>query len=660
MIGRLPKSLLAAPLLAGALACGQASIAKALSFAPCPHAPGFQCTTMTVPVVRAQPQLGTITLHIERKLAGPTPSKDAVLALAGGPGQPALPLAADLASTMAPALGERDLIVFDQRGTGESGALHCSALTSSLQKLSEIVERCGQQLGPARSGYASSESVADMEAIREALGYEKLVLYGTSYGTKVALQYAAAHPTRVESMVLDSVVPQGGVEPFYIPTMKALRPVLSELCSRRACAGITADPLRDLAHLAARMRRDPLRGRVYDGAGRRHSSSMGETGLLEVLLAGDLNPALRAMMPAAVRSALRGDPAPLLRLGLLSRGLVPNRPGRPPTPNPAQEIDTPLLLDTSCEDTPFPWSRSSPPATRLTEAERALAAIPPSAFYPFDAHTAANAGLLGACAYWSYSTAAPTPAGPLPDVPTLILSGAQDLRTPTSGARALQAQIPGSQLLVVPYTGHSVLGSDFSGCAKIALEAFFEGAQVLPCGPIPDFFSPTPPTPRKLAQVRGIRGLPQRAGRTLRAVLDTMIDLDRQVIGATLQAEQKLPSGSSFGGLRGGYARITSSSLRLHRFSFVQGVTLSGTFPVRKGEVGGAAVHVGGFAAARGSVRIGAGSNISGVLGGRHFKLGAKSASAASAGKGRRWRGIGRNLLPRGLTFPLPQLAFQL
>ena len=55
-------------------------------------------------------------------------------------------------------------------------------------------------------------------------------------------------------------------------------------------------------------------------------------------------------------------------------------------------------------------------------------------------------------------------------------------------------------------------------------------------------------------------GCAARAGSTLAVVLDTIIDLERQVIGATLQAEQELPSGSSFGGLRGGFAQITSSA----------------------------------------------------------------------------------------------------
>jgi pimeloyl-ACP methyl ester carboxylesterase len=656
---RLLRTLLLAPALIASALCAAPMQAQALSFSPCPHAHGFSCATLSVPALRSEPQLGSIALRIERKLSGSAPSKDAVLGLAGGPGQSALPLAGYFATAMAPALQGRDLIVFDQRGTGESSPLSCPALQAPETTLGTLVEKCAQQIGPTRAGYATSESVADIDAIRQALGYEKLVLYGTSYGTKVALQYAQTYPSTVQSLVLDSVVQPAGIEPLDLPTMKAIASVMSELCSQRACAGITANPLGDLAQLAARLRAMPLKGQVFDGSGKRHSASMREEQLLEVLMAGDLNPALRAMTPAAVRSALQGDPAPLLRLDLLSEGLVPSLPRKPQPPGATQEIDNALLIDTTCEDTPYPWRRSSSPSQRLTEASAALNAVPSSAFYPFDAATAAGAGLMPGCARWPYSTPEPTPAGALPDVPTLILSGAQDLRTPSSGARRLAAMIPGAQLLVVPYTGHSVLGSDFSGCAQIAVEAFFEGAQVLPCGPIPDLFSPTPVIPVSLQRLAPVAGLPVKAGRTLRAVVDTMIDLDRQVIGATLQDEQTLPSGSSFGGLRGGYAQITSRSVRLHRFSFVPGVDLEGVLPARRGQLGAATVQIGGSAGAHGSVRIGAGGEVSGRLEGHSFAAATGSASAASVAGSRRWPGLHGDLLPQSLSFPLPPLAHQ-
>ncbi len=135
---------------------------------------------------------------------------------------------------MAPALGSRDLLVFDQRGTGSSGPLACPALESSAEvfgAIGQAFERCALQIGAARGSYTTQESVADIEAIRQATGYEKLVLFGVSYGTKVALEYAERYPQNVEALVLDSVVPPERDDPFSVGMFQAMKPVFEELCS---------------------------------------------------------------------------------------------------------------------------------------------------------------------------------------------------------------------------------------------------------------------------------------------------------------------------------------------------------------------------------------------------------------------------------------------
>jgi pimeloyl-ACP methyl ester carboxylesterase len=625
--------------LAAAALCNSASASQAatsLGFVSCPSSPGFGCTTVNVPLDRTGVLPGTIPLSVERKLAGAAPSRDAVVALAGGPGQATLPLDEFIAQAIAPALSSRDLLLFDQRGTGSSAPLSCSALEEPIrgQSLGHLFEQCALDIGPARGAFTTQESVEDIEALRKAAGYEELVLYGTSYGTKVALEYAAQHPDHVESLVLDSVVPTDGPEPFQVPTFQAIAPMLEELCGSGACAGISASPLADLARLATRLHRRALRGTVYDGAGHRHAAAISESGLLGILQAGDLNPALRALLPSAIRSALHNDPDPLLRLDLLSEGLIPNVPSVAQAEH-EQEVDDVLFVTTSCEEKPFPWQRSAPASTRLSEAKAALHGHPRSDFYPFDAATAFETGLIPECAPWPDASAAPGASGPQPNVPTLILSGGQDLRTPTSGARAVAALIPDAQLLRVPFTGHSVIGSDLSGCTDLALTAFFTSAPVQPCAPSPNRFAPTPVTPTRLAFVHPARGLPAHAGKTLVAVLETLVDLNRQVISATLQANQQLPAGASFGGLRGGYARLSSSAVTLHRFAFVPGVELDGSFPVRKGELQAASIRVSGSQASHGTVRLGSAlKRVSGTLEGHRFSILVARVRLARAGGG--------------------------
>ncbi len=604
-----------------ALAAVGAPAAGAVPFTACAARPGFTCATVPVPLDRALGVPGTISLSVERKAAGGTQSREAVVALAGGPGQAALPLGEFIAKALAPALLERDLLVFDQRGTGMSGPLECPALSGFAGgSIGQLFERCALQIGPARGAYTTSESVQDVEAVRLATGYEKLVLYGTSYGTKVALEYAERYPQHVASLVLDSVVPTGGPEPFAVPSFQAVSAVLGELCSNRACAGITSDPVRDLARLAGQLRKHALSGSAYDGAGRRHPTTLNEVGLFDVLEAGDLNPALRALLPAAVQSALRRDPDPLLRLHLLSEGLIPSVPNTRAGEGP-DGVDEALFVDTTCEETPFPWQRAASPVTRLTEALAFLRAQPRGEFYPFDASTALSNSLVSDCAAWPDASGAPPPPGAPPNVPTLILSGAQDLRTPTANARQIAALVPDAQLEIVPFTGHSVLGSDFTGCAEQAVAAFFGGTPVQPCTSSTDTFAPTPITPTTLTALHPPTGLAGKPGRTLIAVLDTIVDLDRQVTAATLQAARELPSGSSFGGLHGGYAKLTSAAAILRDLAFVPGVELTGTFPVRNGALQPATIRISGTAAAPGTVRIGAGTRVTGTLAGKRFDV---------------------------------------
>lgn len=685
------RALLTGAPLAAILAAGiLAPSASALPFAPCLNSPGFACTSLGVPLDRSGTVGGGVTLSIERMQAAHSQSEDAVIALAGGPGQAAIPLAPAMARLIAPALATRDLIVFDQRGTGASGPISCPVFEDPPRKASvgRVFERCALQIGAARGFYTTQESVADIEAIRQATGYRRLVLYGVSYGTKVALEYAERYPQNVEALVLDSVVPTDRPDPFSLSTFAAIAPVLSELCSARTCAGITGNPLADLAQLAARVHGRPLHGYVYDGRGRRRRTSLSEVALLNLMVAGDLNPALRALLPAAVRSTLRGDPSPLLRLNLLSEGLIPNvptsrarlasptpraratpaglagapstgqaaardtHPGLPAAPALGSDgIDETLFVDTSCEEMEFPWQRVATPKTRLGEAIGALHALPKSAFYPFHSSAAWQSSLMPGCAQWPNVAPPPPTVGLLPDVPTLLLSGAQDLRTPTPNAQLIAARIPGAQLVVVPHTGHSVLGSDFSGCAQAAIKAFFGGSPVQPCKASRYLFAPTPITPTRLAYVKPVAGVPGKPGRTLAVVLDTIVDLERQVIGAILQAEQLLPSGSSFGGLRGGYARLTSSALHLHTLSFVTGVQISGTLPISNGKLVRSTLRVEGRDAARGTVRVGGVPRISGRLGGRRFDV--SLAKVRLAGAGTQPPGE----LSLSLRFPEPALA---
>jgi pimeloyl-ACP methyl ester carboxylesterase len=635
------SSLFAAAIVSAGLATSAAPATGAVAFTPCADSAGFTCATVPVPLDRTHGPGGTISLSVERKMAGAVPSRDAVVALAGGPGQAALPLAPFIATAIAPALGSRDLLVFDQRGTGKSDPLSCHALTNATaseenSSASELVERCALELGPARADFTTSESVADIEALRVAGGYEKLVLYGTSYGTKVALDYAERYPQNVEALVLDSTETPTGPEAFHVSTFKAMTPALHELCSHRACEGVTSNPVADLRRLDVRLSTRPLRGVAYDQQGRAVRLSLTRGNIYQLLLGGDLNPAIRAEMPAAVHAALAGDPAPLLRLAVLS-GVAPSGGEE------SSEIDLTLFVDTSCEETPFPWKRTASEATRIVEAETALNALPGSDFYPFDPEAGLLDQTIPLCLSWPDAAPAPPPEAALPNVPTLILSGGQDLRTPTENARDVAKLIPDSQVLTVPYTGHSVIGADFTDCAKSALETFFATAHVTPCPATANPFPPSPLAPHSLAAVHPAHGVAGTSGRTLAATVETIADLRRSIVVLGINFGG-IPVGARFGGLHGGTVKVTKTGAVLNRLSYVPGVQVSGTIStdlLLKDKGSTASLTIGGKGDAQGHLQVSSGGHVAGALAGRHFAITvahrASNAQAASAGAEQEW-----------------------
>ncbi len=615
---RQAASLLLAGVAALALVHSLAAVASAaMSFTPCPQDPSFSCARLAVPLDRSGTLPGTITLSVERRTAAAAPSGTAVLALAGGPGQATLPLAGFIAEAIAPALAAHDLLLFDQRGTGSSGPLSCPALNTPAlvptESVAQAIDECALQIGPARGNYTTRESVEDIEALRIAAGYEKLVLYGTSYGTKVALEYAARYPQHVAALVLDSTETPNGPEPFALTTFKAMGPALEELCSHGACAGIAHAPVSELARLVAKTSSHPLAGIAYSGRGTRVKKLIHAEDLFAAFLAGDENPALRAELPSAVHSALAHDPAPLARM--LELGGV-----HPPSEEQTNQIDGTLFLDTICEETHFPWQRGAPEDTRGLEAEAALGALPRSDFYPF----APASGLMfdiPLCISWPDASPAAPPVGPEPNVPTLVLSGDQDLRTPVENALRVAQLIPDAQVLRVPYTGHSVLGSDLSGCARTALAAFFASQPIGACSSVTNHFPPTPLAPTRVSALPGLPGVSGERGRTATAAVDSLLDLRRTVVELALAFGQ-LPTGLPFGGLRGGTAALSKAGVQLKRFSYVPGVTLSGFVPgdlLLRNKGAAATLSVAGGAGASGRLRLAAGGRLSGTLAGRSF-----------------------------------------
>jgi pimeloyl-ACP methyl ester carboxylesterase len=540
----------------------------------CEH---VQCGRISVPLDRSGATPGAVSLYVERQQARRRPARGVTLLLAGGPGQPSTFAYNDGTKnpygefrSMTP---DNDVVAFDGRGTGRSGLLRCPELErANLVDAGPEAAKCAARLGPRRAFYRTTDSVDDIEAVRAALGVDKLTLIGVSYGTFLAQAYAARHPTHVERVLLDSVLDVSGWDPFYLDIFRAVPRVLRAVC-RQTCARFTDDEVSDLARLVGRLQRGPLHGQVTLPNGRSRRTSLTRQELFFALVSGDLDEILRASFPAAVTSALRGDLRPILRLkrhAQLSEGS-----GSP------REFSAALYAATTCEEIPFPWTRFSDPATRFGQIAQAVAQLPETAFYPFDRATTEGNDFIRMCRRWPEASPAPAagpPAGSLPDVPVLMLSGQMDLRTPNETARSAAADWPHAQVLTVPNTGHSVITADFSNCARQAARRFLRG-QTVPAGcrsRSSQFFA-LPPAPLSLNELRPARGVPGVRGRAINAVELTLFDVTVEYLSSALSGQTLDLRG---GGLRGGRWSLNLNArqpvLRLRGVEYMPGLRVSG------------------------------------------------------------------------------------
>lgn len=564
------------------------SASAAVSWKPCKKAAPWQCATVPVPLDHANPGAGQLQLSLRRLLTHRTqkPRKTATVVLVGGPGGATTP-AISVAS--APARPGADVLLVDLRGTGGSGALDCQF--SAAGDFAAEARACWEQLGDSRSKYTSAASVADLEAVRIATGYRKLDLHATSYGTKVAYDFAATYPASTGTLLLDSVVAPEGMDAWWSTSLRAVPRVLTSLCGGRRCSDVTKDVHAELAAVT-QASRTGLNATSVDRTGQPVPRTISEADLLAVLLAGDMDSTFHLEIPRALTAARAGDPAALARLtsvaGNVEGGDVP-----------AEIFSPAAYLATFCEETSFPWAASQTLEQRRATVATAAAARDAGSWGPFSPAVTSELP-LEACIGWPTAGFREIPVrAPLPKVRTLILSGGLDLRTPLEEARAVAAKIPGAALVSVAGTGHSVFdapgGSGGPGCGIDRWVAWVEKKQVRPtCSNNSKGSRVLPIAPTSLDQLAEQLTSGQR-GRTVAAVNETIWDAFGSVVWAAGDSQGQI------GGLRGGTVRLSRSGLALKNFEYVPGVRVSGRISFAGKRT---TLKVGGPEASAGSVKL--------------------------------------------------------
>ena len=433
---------------------------------------GARCLRLAVPEDRSDPASREIAIAVTVLPAtGASPAPDPIVYLRGGPGGSGtgtLPILAPRADLRA----RRDIVVVDQRGTGFSEpALTCPEIaaaqgvdgTRATPIAAAAWRACNarlRDLGVDLEAYSTAEAAADLEALRRGLGAPALNLYGTSYGTSVALEMMRAFPGSVRSSVLDGPYPPqvNGVGDDA-RSLHWLLDVIPAVCAAdAACADAYPDVRGDLVAAVAALDAAPV---VVGPPGDR--VRVDGLALLGAVVADISRPELPSLFTALANgdadsrrealSAFAAAPAP---------GPPLDATGRDAEADQRLTLAEGMFANVTCaEEAPY----ADRPATRF----------PATTWSPrVDAILRSRADLIRfVCANWDVGPAPPAAAAPVTaDVPTLILAGGADAQTPLPWAVLTGRTLERSTLAVIPRGGHVVSFSN--ACARAIQVAFVD------------------------------------------------------------------------------------------------------------------------------------------------------------------------------------------
>jgi hypothetical protein len=301
---------------------------------------------------------------------------------------------------------------------------------------------------------------------------------------------------------------------------------MRSLCERDRCLKAGSNALGNLSKLAAQLKRRPIDTFAISPTGKITEAEINEEALMNIVFSADFNLFIYNQLPGMLTRSLRGNDDQLVRLFAITEGAVAAVSTRREARAIARRIkpakrtggttkakgdrvegrdaaalayfSSTMFFATTCADFNPPWARSEDVSNRQPAINAAADALAPEALYPFSRTTVRNLSTASYCRGWQQRAALPAIApGPLPNVPTLALEGTLDLRTPIAWAEKAIAGNPRAELVKIPSTGHSVVGTDLSGCAlSLAKRFLIYGATDGKCkkttGPLP--IAPLPPT----------------------------------------------------------------------------------------------------------------------------------------------------------------------
>ncbi len=415
------------------------------------------CATYAVPENRATPTGRKIALNIAWLQATSNGEKqpDPVFFLAGGPGQSAVETFPGLNPVFREVRQQRDVILVDQRGTGKSNLLSCKApqedddaFDPSPEAMQAQAEQCVAELSKNADlrHYTTTDAVADLDAVRQAIGAAQINLVGVSYGTRVSQQYAMRHPDATRSIVLDSVVPNAlGLGNIFARNLDDALTLQFGLCSKNpACKNKLGDPRAELDKLLATLRAQPAKIEYRDAT----SGEVKQGTLRAEAVAGLVRmyaymPLASGLLPKLIHEANAGHYESLMALAqMVTSGMEDG-------------MALGMQLSVVCSED------ADSMVPREEDAGTVLGNLMPR-------------GMAAMCKVWPKSQPPADFHKPLATaVPALVLEGEFDPVTPPRYGTEVVKTLPNGRLFVLKGAGHNVIGA---GCMPKLFTQFIEKA----------------------------------------------------------------------------------------------------------------------------------------------------------------------------------------
>jgi pimeloyl-ACP methyl ester carboxylesterase len=391
--------------------------------------------------------------------------KDAPLFdLQGGPGIAATAQARWYATDLREYRRRRDVVLVDQRGTGESNPLLCgdngSGTTLGEMYPVEYVRECRKKLERVAdlTQYTTPVAMDDLDDVRAWLGYDKINLIGLSYGTRAALVYLRQHLEHVRSAVLLGVAPTYSKLPMYHApnAQRAMLLLFDECVSDAACSKAYPRVREELPELLASLERRPARVKYTLPLARREIAvTIRRDAFAEKLRSEMYTPPGARRLPYVIHRATQGDFQPFLKMAI--------HEDEPASAGSDFTIADGMYLSVTCaEDVPF---------IDLAEAERISR---PTFFGGYRVQQQRRA-----CRYWRRAALPVGYAEPVTsDVPVLIFSGKNDPVTPPEWGAEVASHFPHGRNVVIRHHAHVPVGLTNIECLDEVTLDFLQRASV--------------------------------------------------------------------------------------------------------------------------------------------------------------------------------------